>query len=362
MLASLLRLLRHEYPGAGLCVISFNPHLTKEIHGVPSVSTHTPDVLEALRDADTVILGPGGIFHDARPPESRTHQSGVSFYGALASETIATGRTMAAIGVSLGPLTTPTARRIASEISATADPLVLRDAVSSNGRGIVAPDLGWLGDPVEASHADRTATLAVAARSWGAPAESNAVAMSISAALDALIEDGVFSDIVFVAMEEGRGASDATYARQVMELMLHRDHSSVRVPATVEEAQDALGSVDVVLAMRFHGVLLAAAAGVPTVAVAYAEKVSSLMAELKQPDRCLGIDAAPLGIVAAVKAAAEAEDTGKAHVTRLRAAADSSYHSAIAAIPQPNLPVGAPSRIRFDRKRYGDALRIRMGR
>jgi polysaccharide pyruvyl transferase WcaK-like protein len=58
---------------------------------------------------------------------------------------------------------------------------------------------------------------------------------------------------------------------------------------TVPDLLDALGSVDVVVASRLHGVLLAYACHLPVVAISYDPKVDYLVESLDQSDVCLPI-------------------------------------------------------------------------
>jgi polysaccharide pyruvyl transferase WcaK-like protein len=70
------------------------------------------------------------------------------------------------------------------------------------------------------------------------------------------------------------------------------DPARIRVvtPASTPELMGLLASVDVVVAARFHGVLLAHVAGKPVLAVSHERKVATLMSELGHDKYCLPID------------------------------------------------------------------------
>lgn len=62
--------------------------------------------------------------------------------------------------------------------------------------------------------------------------------------------------------------------------------------ASVDDLLDAIRGCDVVVASRFHNVLLALASGRPVVALSYQEKIDSLMARFGQSEMCLAIGTA----------------------------------------------------------------------
>lgn len=361
MLACLIRQVRDVHPGARICVISFNPSVTAGLHRVPSVSTRSRDVLSALAGCDTVLLGPGGIFHDAPQPGFDRHQSGISFYTALAAEASASGRAVATLGVGAGPLTTPTARRLIGWIGEVADPIVVRDQLSADriGAGEVAPDLGWLRTPTDTTVNTNNRTIAVCVREWGTTDEIEATVSAVGETIDRVIDSGHVDEARFVVMEHGASATDHQLSERIISAMKHSDHATVAVPQSVDEAANEFATASLVLAMRFHAVLLAVAAGRRTVALAYDAKVEHLMVDAGLSDACFTLGTSPDALGDAL--------TGSHAVTRstvetLAENATQAYRSALATVSSPSGPLTRPSLLRYTRHRYSNAVRIRRGR
>jgi polysaccharide pyruvyl transferase WcaK-like protein len=111
----------------------------------------------------------------------------------------------------------------------------------------------------------------------------------LAQAADHLIaEYGV--QIQFVPFWPGR---DDAIAATIQGQMRHAAQSTqVTTPLTPAEAAALLGSVDMVVAVRLHALIFAAAAGVPGVGFGYARKIRGFMARTGQPDAVLDTAAA----------------------------------------------------------------------
>jgi len=97
--------------------------------------------------------------------------------------------------------------------------------------------------------------------------------------------------IVFSTDRPDRSPAEECYAQAIT--TLDEDvRSRVRIcaPDQTSELIDVLASLDVVVAARFHGVLLSHVVGIPAFGVAHERKVTTLMAELGQESYCAPID------------------------------------------------------------------------
>ncbi len=101
----------------------------------------------------------------------------------------------------------------------------------------------------------------------------------LAAAADYLIERyGV--QVLFVPFWPGR---DDAIAAQVQGQMRHADRATAYTALlTPAQAQTLLGTMDLVVAVRLHALIFAAAAGVPGVGFAYARKIRGFMARTGQ--------------------------------------------------------------------------------
>ncbi len=75
------------------------------------------------------------------------------------------------------------------------------------------------------------------------------------------------------------------YCRQSPQFVVHRH------VGTLGELKEQLGTLDLVIGMRLHALILAAGLRVPAIAAAYDPKVTGFMAELGQADRCFELGA-----------------------------------------------------------------------
>jgi len=106
----------------------------------------------------------------------------------------------------------------------------------------------------------------------------------LAAAADHMIERyGV--QVLFVSLWPGR---DDAIAAQVRGQMRHADCApAYAAPLTPAQARALLGTMDLVVAVRLHALIFAAAAGVPGVGFAYARKIRGFMARTGQADAVL---------------------------------------------------------------------------
>lgn len=92
---------------------------------------------------------------------------------------------------------------------------------------------------------------------------------------DALMEDGL--DVVFIPMHRVAPDDDTVEIRKIIDLMHGRTAAVVDVGMTPRDAMAVLGRVDLVLGLRLHSLILAAAQGVPVVGVDYDRKIRGFM-------------------------------------------------------------------------------------
>ena len=123
----------------------------------------------------------------------------------------------------------------------------------------------------------------------------------LAAALDQVVERWG-AQIVFIpfgqyaldgAEQDGEMGTDLTTTLHVHEQMKHRPKAALlRTRHPPRDLMAAIGQCDLVLSMRYHGLVMAAAMGVPCIALTYrAEtKLRSFMAQLGSPDDVLEME------------------------------------------------------------------------
>lgn len=289
--------------GAAPVVASRDPAATRRLHGVDAVAWG-PGAGRAVGAVDGVIVGPGGILQD---DSSLWNLPG---HLAPALRARARGLPVAAVGVGAEPLRRRSSRALLRRALA-GRPVVTRDEASTAAliaAGIDATtgvDLVFGLDLDIPSGGDRppgTGEVLVAVGPRVRPGLLLPAARRLEpppiAAVVAAIERLAEREDAPVALAAFRGRRD----RDVAEDLAARLTVPCRtVPATVDAHVAAVAGARVVLASRYHAVVLAARAGVPAVVVSSEPKLVSLAADLPGATRCSTW--ADVGSLAAVPAA-----------------------------------------------------------
>ena len=297
-------------------VASGNPAETAAAHDVRAVDERDIAALrrEAARSA-AVVLGGGGLFHDAHGVDESTvmtsDHSGIPECATFVALAEQAHTPLLIVGAGVGPLTTRAGHGLTRRVFDAAQSATVRDRESaaaietlgSTTTPVVVADFAFLlpSAPAEAAHrvlralglsASDGRIVCVTLRPWDAEAsERDAI---IAAALDRVIAAHNVS-IVFAPFHWTREPTgdDATAADRVRRRMTHSATARV-LPAGLSPAvvQAVFAVSDAVLTARLHGVILAANAGTPFVALEHAEKIPATLRQLGLPDE--GIDLATL--------------------------------------------------------------------
>ena len=285
-------------------VISVHPHFTTRMLGVEAAAyTSLADVVEAVAQADLLVLGGGGLFQNydvfdrrslARFPARNVSQFAQFFL--LAAEL---GVATAVLAQGVGPLRNPDAREITAEVFTRADLCSVRDAESAQllrAIGVerivaIAPDPAWHFTLPEAA-ADLAAVfpelaglrvMAIVVRDW--PFDPEWEADFVTAFRDALPAGWgcLWLDFSRTPSADPNTVEGSEIAyRLIPKLADGRAHAVWR-GMRVDEAASLIASCDAIIAMRLHAALLGHLAGLPVVALEYDDKVRVLGDELRVP-------------------------------------------------------------------------------
>ena len=281
LLAAELVALRAAGPEVDIRVVSGNPDATTRIHGVDAVArTDAFELQKALRWCDGLVVGGGSLLQDvtsARP---------VAFYAGLALAAGRLGKIVSWYAAGLGPLRRRGNQTLAARALARADYLSVRDPVSlalADELGVIGAEL--VGDPVLAgvpgvSTVRRVRSgqprLAVALRPWADDRWLDEFVTALTVLADEV-------DLVLVPMQAG---VDVEFTEAVARLIEASRGTAVEVTSTdggYVAAMAALQSADLVLGMRLHALVAAAAAHRPFVALSYDPKVEAFAGQLGVP-------------------------------------------------------------------------------
>ena len=273
LLASLLQMLPSEIDPL---VLSGNPQQTHDRYGVESCDRKSLTcVMQALRKSDIFIWGGGSLMQDATSPFSPF------YYGGLMKLAQAMGLTTIAWAQGIGPLNRSLTRSLTQQVLKRCAGVSVRD------RGSAALLHDWeissmlAPDPVWAMESKAVAGL------WDLPAPRVAVNLRSHPVLTpdrltvltrALIEFQTATQVCLLLLPF-QASQDLAIAQTIQPQL--PGVSKILMLEDPQELKGVFRGVEMAIAMRFHGLIMAAAEGCRCFALRYDPKVSRLMDELE---------------------------------------------------------------------------------
>ncbi len=311
-------------PGWDAVVTSATPRETAAAYGVRAVSsTDGRAVARTVLAADAVVFAGGTVFKPLSPATGRPPLDLLAKALAVAGLARLTHTRLAMVGVGAAPLPSRRARLLSRALLSSADLLVLRDEESADllaaAAGRAAPfrvgaDPAWTllrdapspsrvgGAPAGMPSGDAPSPSRVGAEHAVMPAgdppagrargDEVVVAVSHLAGGRALVD--YLADALAVVAASGRpialqpwqvsrdGIDDLLIAQAVAG-RLRGAATLLDPPADLFEARERFRESAVVLGLRFHSLIAAAAAGTPFLAFAHEPKLLGLARRLAQP-------------------------------------------------------------------------------
>ena len=277
VLAGLVLSLRAVDPHLEITVLSINPRETQAAHGVRAVHRSRPkDLLPALARTDLLISGGGSLLQDV------TSAHGILYYlGVVRLAQMLGKRTMfGAQGV--GPLRRARSRRLVAGVANRLDAVTVRDSESADllrTIGVSRPAIEVAADPALLLGPDvltpsPSDTYGVALRPWHGQ-EDLAVRLA-----DACREALPQARPVLFPMQP---QTDTLIGEQFALLCNQQEKAGAVSPGGgLDALVRAIGGCEMMVGMRLHALILAAAAGVPSVGLSYDPKVAAFMAQSGQ--------------------------------------------------------------------------------
>ena len=348
ILRGMLLALREAIPDADFVVLSGNPELTRTHHQVQAIHrvsflpslrqivafglsqtgrAQARELIQQMRQADVFIVGGGGLLYDCVNTIKAMWLEKFYLFGWPISQWTTEirlaqvlGKPTVLYGVGIGPVTTRLGRLLLKRIARQVPLITVRDQAS---RAILSrfgvPDnrIQLTADPAilisPASPEDvsgilsgvglsnnRRPYIGLAIRSWypyalidkGAATERQAKwEQDMARAADSLVQS-LDAELIFVPMQDyAEPLDDAACSDRVIAQMKHRERTR-RLPRSLAPSvvMGALGAMDLVVAMRLHALILAAAMSVPVVGIIYDPKVRAFLESIDQPDVGLKMD------------------------------------------------------------------------
>lgn len=273
--------------GHTLTATTADPAATEAAHGVSTVASgDRRAVARALRDNDAVVFAGGTVFKTLHASSRRPPLGLLRNSLGMATAARALRKPLALVGVGTGALPTRASRSLAAAIVRRADLLVLRDAESAHAlasAGAPAPlrvgaDVSWtqVQTPPAPSQGGDTIIVALSHLAGGA-----GLARRLALVLNPVLRTGLRVRLQPWQVTAGATTDDMDLALDVAR-RLDGDVEIVPPPADLADARDLFVGARLIVAMRFHAIVAAAAAGAPTVAIAHELKLAGLARRLGQ--------------------------------------------------------------------------------
>jgi polysaccharide pyruvyl transferase WcaK-like protein len=259
-------------------------------HGHASEVVSSDDaarVARAVAGADAVVFAGGTVFKELAPHTRRPPLDLLQKGAALAFGAKALGKRLAMVGVGAAPIRPGRGRRLARALIRQADLLVLRDEESADllaGLGAPTPfrigaDASWTlveHQPEPRAPSDRV-IVALSTEAGGAELVDD-----LAAALVPLLAQGLTVSLQPWQIGGPMRPDDLDMARSVA-ARLGGTADIVLPPADLDDAVDLFTGARLVVGLRFHALIAAAAAGCPFVAYAHEPKLAGAARRLAQP-------------------------------------------------------------------------------
>ncbi|HVA75815.1 MAG TPA: polysaccharide pyruvyl transferase family protein [Acidimicrobiales bacterium] len=320
---SILDALLRGLDGCAVSATSANPFRGPTSPPCRLLAADNPRAVAAAALEADLVVATATVFKSLHPSSRRHPLALLADTLALGVATRLRGRPVAMVGVGAAQLESRSARVFARAIAGVSGPITMRDEESASilrAAGVqrplpVAADVTWSLMPEFALEPP------------GVPAGSPKVVVALSH----LAGDGRLVASIRDALRELHRAGcsvtvqpwqlpqDAGMAAAVAQSV----DAPVEVrdpPPDVVAAASALRGASVVLGLRFHSLVAAAAAGVPFVAIAHEPKLAALARRLEQTSQPPSVSSA--GLAAACREAAAGAPPSKAAVRRETQLAD----------------------------------------
>ena len=288
VLYSMLQALRRAVPGIEVTVLSSDPPFTAREYGVRAVDRwNLRQVAGAVRRANLLISGGGSLLQDVTGLPSLAYYLGVIWLARF------WGRPVVYYAQGIGPVETWPGRRLVGLTTRGARAVTVRDGESardleSMGVGlpveVVADPVLGLGpaDMDVAAGAEilrrhgitpGAGVVGVSVRPLSGPGPA-AWEIELARACDELVRAGL--RVVFIPMHH---PADLVVSREVAAVM-REPYMIVGERMSVTQAFSLVANLDLLVGMRLHALVFAAAAGVLPVGIVYDPKVERFLRRL----------------------------------------------------------------------------------
>jgi polysaccharide pyruvyl transferase CsaB len=260
--------------------LSIAPGRTTKLHHVPA-SHRYGLFLPAILRCDLLLSGGGSLLQDV------TSAHGIFYYLAVVRIAQLLGRKTMFIAQGIGPLIRDRSRRLTASVANRLDAITVRDTESAQLlRAIgVSKEVVLSADPALLLMPPKNLVqhgILLSVRPW-----SNQAGLATVVA-DALSLSRLAQLVTALNMY---GEGDRIAAQQILRKLPSANHSTPydNVLQNFREMFVSVAEAEMVVGMRLHSLIFAAACGVPSVALSYDPKVDAFMAQSGQQDAVFNV-------------------------------------------------------------------------
>ncbi len=286
VLAGLVRGFRQsaEAERLELTALSGDPAKTEAEHGIRAVDRYAvPTLLREIRSTDVFLSGGGSLLQDV------TSAHGIFYYLGVVRLAQMLGKKTMFIAQGIGPLKLARSRRLVRSVANRLDAVTVRDPDSAQllrDIGVTRPQIEVTGDPallLEApprSGEGSPGAFGVALRPWpGQDTLPDVVADACRTVLGG-------HRALLLPMQPGPDRPVAEqFIRSWRQGLGGQNRDTLCTPERgLDPLLTNIAGCELIVGMRLHALILAAAAGVPSVALSYDPKVAAFMRSCGQDD------------------------------------------------------------------------------
>lgn len=290
ILKAIIDNLRAELRNPDITVFSLSPEKTAKEYNVKSVyrawRRENKEKVKALRNADLLISGGGGLLQDTYP--TKFLFGPLPYYLLIVMLAKLCGTKVMFFSQGIGPVTSTWGKILMKVFANRADFVTVRDQYSKDyleKLGVTRPETVVTADIVFAFMADEDHSaydslpltgnerlVAVAPRPWFE--HEDAYIQKMAWTLDQLIEQRGVTP-VFVPMEP---PYDTNISKKIQAQMRHADKSLLLGEQfTPNQFYNFISRCDLTLALRLHALIFSALSNVPHIGLSYDRKVESFL-------------------------------------------------------------------------------------
>ena len=346
ILSAIVRQFRRKLPDVSLVAVTGDCKYTKRI--TPEVETvywrDISTIVKEIKSSDLVICGGGGLFFDYWGVDPETFLTnkhwGLTYCAGPPLLAAFIGKPVMIYAVGVGPLYSEVSKKIVGLLGRVSTRITVRDYDSKEeliGLGITPDKIELTADPAFSLIEDLPSfekrennppQIAVVLRNWNVNVSPAYWERAVAEALEKFAKE-LDAHLVFIPFQvypQDTLANDIFVIERVSCIIGHPKKTIFYEELPLHAILNLIASSDILVGMRLHSLMFAAATETPMVSIEYDPKISNFMESIDLTDFNVNIRAVSAALLfeALINAWSQKEETRK----KLRGKKDSLYRLA----------------------------------